>query len=147
MADATTQQAQAAAAVPATGTLPAAQLQQILGLLSQQQGGMAAGAPMQQQGMGMMPAGQLGMVAAPAPIGISVQINIPLPDGSLVRGQLQLPTELLANAAMIPQVVAMLAQQWPIDVFTPGGNRGGGWGNNRGGGYQRNGGGYGRGRW
>ncbi|MDM8006094.1 MAG: hypothetical protein QUV05_08115 [Phycisphaerae bacterium] len=79
--------------------------------------------------MVMPPAGNMAMPPAAAPIGVTVAITIPLPDGSEASGQLQLSPEAMQN---LPGVVASLLHTgWPVRTFQPRQNMGG-WGNNRG---------------
>jgi hypothetical protein len=83
------------------------------------------------------------MMGAPAPERVLIPIKIPTPNGGSLRVYLQFGGEL-ANPQVLMQALATLAGQgFPLDVYVPkqnwggggfrGNGGGGGWGGNRGG--------------
>lgn len=80
--------------------------------------------------------------AQPMPTHLSFCIKFQMPDGSEARGYLHFPIEGI-NPQFIPQYAVQIAEQYPVETYTP--RQQGGYGNQGGygggGGYGGNGGG------
>lgn len=73
------------------------------------------------------PAGNMALPPAVTPIGVSLALELPSPDGSgTISAHVQLPPEALQN---LPAVIAnLMTSGWPLRVYRPRQNMAGGWG-------------------